>query len=162
MKFNPEELRQIISSIHECKIQNLKIMSNSSKLIIHRLPESKLNVKNDKISSKKTECENNEISIVSNNTKIENISSYTELEQDRYFTIISPMVGTFYRSSSPNDKPFIEINEIVKANQTVCIIEAMKLMNEIEAEITGKVTEILVENGDIVDCGQALIRVRPV
>lgn len=77
-----------------------------------------------------------------------------------YSTIISPMVGTFYRSPAPNEKPFIEKNDAVKPKQTVCIIEAMKLMNEIEAEVNGKIVEILVNDGDIVDCGQALMKVK--
>ena len=70
------------------------------------------------------------------------------------------MIGTFYRSPAPNEKPFINIHDIVNTNQTVCIIEAMKLMNEIESEINGRIVEILVEDGDIVDCGQALMRVQ--
>nr|YP_009392714.1 acetyl-CoA carboxylase biotin carboxyl carrier protein [Bostrychia tenella]ARW61276.1 acetyl-CoA carboxylase biotin carboxyl carrier protein [Bostrychia tenella] len=77
-----------------------------------------------------------------------------------YSTIISPMVGTFYRSPAPNEQPFIGKNDIVKPKQTVCIIEAMKLMNEIEAEVNGEIVEILVNDGDIVDCGQALMKVK--
>jgi acetyl-CoA carboxylase biotin carboxyl carrier protein len=70
------------------------------------------------------------------------------------------MIGTFYRSPAPNEKAFININDAVEINQTVCIIEAMKLMNEIESEVNGSIAEILVEDGDIVDCGQALMRVK--
>nr|QCI05332.1 acetyl-CoA carboxylase, biotin carboxyl carrier protein [Compsothamnion thuyoides] len=70
------------------------------------------------------------------------------------------MVGTFYRSPAPNEIPFIEKNDIVEKKQTVCIIEAMKLMNEIEAEVNGEIVEILVKDGDIVDCGQALMKVK--
>nr|QCI08939.1 acetyl-CoA carboxylase, biotin carboxyl carrier protein [Wrangelia sp.] len=77
-----------------------------------------------------------------------------------YSTIISPMVGTFYRSPAPNEAPFIEKGDIVQKKQIVCIIEAMKLMNEIEAEVNGEITEILVQDGDIVDCGQALMKVK--
>lgn len=77
-----------------------------------------------------------------------------------YSTIVSPMVGTFYRSPAPNEQPFIEEHDIVKPKQTVCIIEAMKLMNEIEAEVNGEIVEVLVNDGDIVDCGQALMKVK--
>lgn len=69
------------------------------------------------------------------------------------------MVGTFYHSPAPGKKIFVQVGDEVKFNQTVCIIEAMKLMNEIEAEIEGKIIEILVKDGDIVDCGQALMKV---
>ena len=69
----------------------------------------------------------------------------------------SPMVGTFYRSSSPDAKPFVEIGDTVKKGQTVCIIEAMKLMNEIEADHDGVVKAILVENAQPVEYGEPLI-----
>jgi acetyl-CoA carboxylase biotin carboxyl carrier protein len=68
----------------------------------------------------------------------------------------APMVGTFYRSASPESKPFVEVGQNVKAGETVCIIEAMKLMNEIEADATGMIKAILVENGQPVEYGQPL------
>jgi acetyl-CoA carboxylase biotin carboxyl carrier protein len=68
----------------------------------------------------------------------------------------SPMVGTFYRSSSPGASPFVEIGQTVKPGDTLCIIEAMKLLNEIEAEIAGAIKECLVENGQPVEYGQPL------
>jgi acetyl-CoA carboxylase biotin carboxyl carrier protein len=68
----------------------------------------------------------------------------------------SPMVGTFYRSPSPGAKPFVEVGQAVKAGDTLCIIEAMKLLNEIEAEVAGEVKEILAENGQPVEYGQPL------
>jgi acetyl-CoA carboxylase biotin carboxyl carrier protein len=66
------------------------------------------------------------------------------------------MVGTFYRSPSPGAKAFIEVGQMVKPGDTLCIIEAMKLLNEIEAEVAGEVTEILAENGQPVEYGQPL------
>ena len=68
----------------------------------------------------------------------------------------SPMVGTFYRSASPGGKPFIEIGSQVKEGDTVCIIEAMKILNEIEADKSGTITQILAENGQAVEYGQPL------
>jgi acetyl-CoA carboxylase biotin carboxyl carrier protein len=69
----------------------------------------------------------------------------------------APMVGTFYRSASPDAKPFVEVGQAVKEGDTVCIIEAMKLMNEIEADASGVVKAILVENGQPVEYGQPLL-----
>ena len=71
----------------------------------------------------------------------------------------SPMVGTFYRSASPGAKPFIEIGSVVKEGETVCIIEAMKILNEIEADKAGTVTKILCENGQAVEYGQPLFMI---
>jgi acetyl-CoA carboxylase biotin carboxyl carrier protein len=71
-------------------------------------------------------------------------------------TVKSPMVGTFYRSSSPGAKPFVELGQTVNAGDTLCIIEAMKLLNEIEADQGGSIKAILVENGQPVEYGQPL------
>lgn len=71
-------------------------------------------------------------------------------------TVKSPMVGTFYRSSSPTASPFVEVGQSVKEGETLCIIEAMKLMNEIEADHSGIIKAILVENGQPVEYGEAL------
>jgi acetyl-CoA carboxylase biotin carboxyl carrier protein len=68
----------------------------------------------------------------------------------------SPMVGTFYRSSSPGAKPFVDVGTAVKEGDAICIVEAMKIMNEIEADMAGTVTKILVENGQAVEYGQPL------
>jgi acetyl-CoA carboxylase biotin carboxyl carrier protein len=70
--------------------------------------------------------------------------------------IKSPMVGTFYRAPSPGAKPFVDVGQAVKPGDTLCIIEAMKLLNEIEAEVAGEVREVLVENGQPVEYGQPL------
>ena len=75
--------------------------------------------------------------------------------------ITSPMVGTFYRSPAPDEPAFVNIGDRIQTGQTVCIIEAMKLMNELEAEVSGEVVEILVDNAQPVEFGQTLIRVRP-
>ena len=76
--------------------------------------------------------------------------------------IKSPIVGTFYRSASPESEPYIEVGSVVKKGQIVCIIEAMKLMNEIESDIDGKVVEILTENAHPVEYGEPLFAVEPV
>ncbi len=73
--------------------------------------------------------------------------------------IVSEMVGTFYRAPSPDDPPFVEVGDLVKRGDPVCIIEAMKLMNQIESEVSGKIVEILVENAQPVEFGQVLMRV---
>jgi len=75
--------------------------------------------------------------------------------------VTSPFVGTFYRAAGPDQPVFVEVGSMVKKGQVLCIIEAMKLMNEIEAEVAGKDTEILAENGEAVEFGQALFRIEP-
>lgn len=79
---------------------------------------------------------------------------------DGAFTMTSPMVGTFYRSPSPDDPVFVEVGSKVTEKSVLCIVEAMKLMNEIEAEVSGEVVEILAKSGDLVEYGQPLFKIR--
>jgi acetyl-CoA carboxylase biotin carboxyl carrier protein len=81
--------------------------------------------------------------------------------ESKWVEITSPMVGTFYRSPAPDEAPFVEIGDRISTGQSVCIIEAMKLMNEIEAEFSGQVMEILIQNGSPVEYGQPLIKIKP-
>jgi acetyl-CoA carboxylase biotin carboxyl carrier protein len=81
---------------------------------------------------------------------------------DKSFTVNSPFVGTFYRAASPDNPPFVDVGTVVKKGQVLCIVEAMKLMNEIEAEQPGRLLEVLVQNGAPVEYGEALFRFEPV
>jgi len=80
---------------------------------------------------------------------------------DKYVAIKSPMVGTFYTSPEPSAPPFVEVGQVIAAGQVVCIVEAMKLMNEIESEIEGKIVKRLVENAQPIEFGQTLFLVEP-
>ena len=81
--------------------------------------------------------------------------------EGRRIGIKSPMVGTFYRAPAPDAPPFVEIGQDIDVGQVVCIIEAMKLMNEIKSEVAGRLTEVLVQSGDPVEFGQPLFTVEP-
>lgn len=81
--------------------------------------------------------------------------------EKKWVGISSPMVGTFYRAPAPGESAFVELNDRVRTGQTVCIIEAMKLMNEIEAEVSGQIVEVAVENGQPVEYGQVLMWINP-
>ncbi len=84
-----------------------------------------------------------------------------QIAEEYLFIITAPIVGTFYRSASPTAEAFVKQGSVVEPNTVVCIIEAMKLMNEIQAEVSGQVMEILVQNGEPVEFGQPLMRVNP-
>lgn len=87
------------------------------------------------------------------------VSAPATQEAPKGKAITSPMVGTFYSASSPDAEPFVEIGKTISEGDVVCIIEAMKLMNEIKSEHTGKVTQICVQNGDPIEFGQVLMYV---
>lgn len=162
MKFNIEELKSLLISIRANNLQYISVKQSNFELIINKevvslpsLPNTQMSVPthikpqiSKKISFRQKSVE-------------EPIKKKKIVESEIYFTIVSPMVGTFYRSPAPNEPHFIELNESVNINQTVCLVEAMKLMNEIEAEVSGEIVEILVKDGDIIDCGQALMKIKP-
>ncbi|REE70631.1 acetyl-CoA carboxylase biotin carboxyl carrier protein [Paenibacillus taihuensis] len=80
---------------------------------------------------------------------------------ENYHQIVSPMVGTFYRASSPEKGAYVNVGDRINEKSIVCILEAMKLMNELEAEVRGEIVDILVENGQLVEFGQPLFLVKP-
>lgn len=88
-------------------------------------------------------------------------SSVHEAPKENLHTIKSPIVGTYYESATPGGPTFVKVGDTVQTGQVLCIIEAMKLMNEIESDVSGEVTGILVENGQPVEYGQALFTLRP-
>jgi acetyl-CoA carboxylase biotin carboxyl carrier protein len=89
------------------------------------------------------------------------ISKASDKVEKKGHVVTSPFVGTFYRTPSPDQPPFVEVGSQVKKGQVVCIVEAMKLMNEIEADTAGKIAEIMVPTGTPVEFGQALFRIEP-
>jgi acetyl-CoA carboxylase biotin carboxyl carrier protein len=80
---------------------------------------------------------------------------------EKFLEVISPMVGTFYRSPAPDEPAYVNVGDRIRPGQTVCIIEAMKLMNDLESEVAGEIVEILAKNGEPVEYGQVLMRVIP-
>lgn len=111
----------------------------------------KKNLNSNTITNKQTKIEEKEI-------KIENLKN--EDIEENLKIVKSPMVGTFYESATPTAKPFVKVGDKVKKGQVLCIIEAMKLMNELESEYDGEIVEICVENEDIVDYGMPLFKIK--
>lgn len=164
MNFNLNDLKELLACARNNDLQSISIKQKNFELVINK-QGMKYNYNNhiqliDSPSSTKPSTKK----ITKNTQKAKkSLKSQNTIMKDveRYFTIVSPMVGTFYRSPAPNESAFINLNDKVKVNQTVCIVEAMKLMNEIEAEVSGEIVEILVKDGDIIDCGQALMKIKP-
>ena len=91
---------------------------------------------------------------------ISNGNTTVDMQEENYKIVKSPMVGTFYASSSPDKEPFVKVGDKVKKGQVLCIVEAMKLMNEIESEYDGEIAEICVNNEDIVEYGKPLFKIK--
>ena len=94
------------------------------------------------------------------NQEVLEIKEASSVIDDQSYIVKSPMVGTFYASSSPDVAPFVKVGDRIEKGQTLCIIEAMKIMNEIDSEVSGEVIEILVNDEEIIEYGQALMKVR--
>lgn len=160
MKFKINELKDLLNSIQNNNINKIRVKSNKFELIVNKKIKPNRNSNIIKKINHITKSKNNKINTIALKPITINTNKSTSKELETYSTIISPMVGTFYRSPAPNEPSFVKQYDIVQKKQTVCIIEAMKLMNEIEAEVDGEIVEILVKDGDIVDCGQALMKVK--
>ena len=164
MKLDHEDLNRLIEKISTSDIQEFLLEGEDFKLEIKRNLFDQNQVSNDIVSNTSFDRPT-----ISNQKSInDNISIVNESESPQVAPpgrsdltdITSPMVGTFYRAAAPGEDPFVEIGSNVKVGQTICILEAMKLMNEIESEFNSEIVEILVENGTPVEFGQVLMRVK--
>ena len=114
-----------------------------------------------KISMKKTDKVAKETQINIDTQSIQkNVTNEIQKSDEKLKIVTSPMVGTFYSSSSPKDEPFVKIGDKVKKGDVLCIVEAMKLMNEIESEYDGEVVEICVKNEEMVEYGKPLFKLK--
>ena len=164
MKLDHEDLNRLIDKISTSDIQEFSLEGEDFKLEIKRNLLDHNQVTESLVSNNLLDRQ----TIVDQKSINDNASIANEPEGPQVAPparpdlteITSPMVGTFYRASAPGEEPFVEVGNIVKVGQTICILEAMKLMNEIESEFNAEIVEILVENGTPVEFGQVLMRVK--
>ncbi len=157
MEIDLAEIRELIAIVNQSNVTELVIESEDFKLAIRKSVES------IPVATIATKPAPQEISAAVAPPIPAAPATPTEAsaEENHFLEVKAPMVGTFYRAPSPEASPFVQLNDRIGQNQTVCIIEAMKLMNEIEAEVSGRIVEICVKNGEPVEFGQILMRVDP-
>jgi len=164
MKLDHEDLNRLIEKISTSDIQEFSLEGEDFKLEIKRNVFDQNQVVNTLVSNNSFDKQ----TIANQKTNNDNIQDVNEPEAPQVAPpgrsdlteITSPMVGTFYRAAAPGEEPFVEVGNNIKVGQTICILEAMKLMNEIESEFNAEIVEILVENGTPVEFGQVLMRVK--
>ena len=164
MKLDHEDLNRLIEKISSSDIQEFSLEGEDFKLEIKRNLFEQNQITNNLVSNTSFDKQ----AISNQKTINDNLSIANEPESPQVappgradlVEITSPMVGTFYRAAAPGEDPFVELGSNVKVGQTICILEAMKLMNEIESEFNAEIVEILVENGTPVEFGQVLMRVK--
>ena len=164
MKLDHDDLDRLIEKISTSDIQEFSLEGEDFKLEIKRNVFDQNQVINNLVSKTSFEKQTiaNQKSINDNLPVVDEPETPQVAPPGRsdLTEITSPMVGTFYRAAAPGEEPFVEIGNNVKEGQTICILEAMKLMNEIESEFNAEIVEILVENGTPVEFGQVLMRVK--
>ena len=164
MNLNHEDLNRLIDKISVSDIQEFSLEGEDFKLEIKRNLFDQNQPNNNLVSNNSFDRQ----SIPNQKSLNDNVTLVNEPDTPQVdppgrsdlTDITSPMVGTFYRAAAPGEEPFIEVGNNVKVGQTICILEAMKLMNEIESEFNAEIVEILVENGTPVEFGQVLMRVK--
>ncbi len=149
---NLKEIREIINLMNENNLDEIEIERDGTKI---KLKKSSLG------EALETHRKNSPPYYVETQSLNRSAPEARESVSSNHKEIKSPMVGTFYRSPSPETPSFVEVGQTVEVGQVVCIVEAMKLMNEIKSEIKGKVVEISVENAQPVEFGQILFTVEP-
>ena len=164
MKLDHEDLNRLIEKISTSDIQEFSLEGEDFKLEIKRNLFDQHQVINNSVSNTSVDKETiaNQKSI-NDNAPVGNQPETPQVAPpglSHLTEITSPMVGTFYRAAAPGEEPFVEVGNNIKVGQTICILEAMKLMNEIESEFNAEIVEILVENGTPVEFGQILMRVK--
>lgn len=153
------KIRKLIKLVEESGIGELEVGGWGQKVRITKKPKQTNNPTADQ-SVTTIAVESKSESTTKTQTVLTEPPKMVE-ETDHLVPIKSPMVGTFYRAPAPDAKPYVELNQQIAAGQVVCVIEAMKLMNEIESEVAGRVAKILVENAKPVEFGQSLFLIDP-
>ena len=166
MKLDHDDLDRLIEKISTSDIQEFSLEGEDFKLEIKRNLLSQNYSTNNLITNSSVENQITSSQAVStdDNTRKSNteVSQVAPPGRSDLTDVTSPMVGTFYRAAAPGEDPFVDLGSKVNIGQTICILEAMKLMNEIESEFNAEIVEILVENGTPVEFGQVLMRVKQV
>lgn len=149
---NVRELQEVVSLMNESGIQKLHIEHEGTKVVIDKagIPLEDTAV---------TEVKTDEVKAASTEQAPQDSMSVNTAENNEK-QILSPMVGTFYAKPEADANPFVQVGETVERKDVVCVIEAMKLFNEVDAGIEGEVLEILVKDGDVVEFGQPLFTVK--
>lgn len=177
MQLDFNELRELLAAIAQTDIAELTLKSNDFELTVRKgipaIPSIEPNLGNlGSVTAAGLNTVPTPISAIPTTpasvpeTSVRETATVSStppptMVDDKWLEIKSPMVGTFYRAPAPDEPAFVDIGDRIRTGQTVCIIEAMKLMNEIESEVSGQVMEILVNNGEPVEYGQVLMRINP-
>ncbi|MDR0879698.1 MAG: acetyl-CoA carboxylase biotin carboxyl carrier protein [Clostridioides sp.] len=163
---NVKDIAELIKVIDSTSLDYVKLEDSSLKLEVSR---NNMIVDNNKTCAKNQGIEYIEENLHNSSTGSDSYNGDFEIEESAYtnsscdlFDVKAPLMGTFYASPSPDAGTYVKIGDTVEEGQTLCILEAMKLMNEIQSDVSGEIVEILVQNEELVEYNQPIFRIKPV
>lgn len=165
--FKVQEIREIIRLIDQSSISEFTYENDGATLTIKKETANNVQVVQEPVVvapqveqvKEQPAAPKAEVAPVKEEVKAAAAEAVAE-DEEGIVEIVSPMVGTFYRKPNPESDPYVQVGSTVEENTIVCIVEAMKLFNEIEAEVSGEIVEVLVEDGELVEYGQPLFKVK--
>ncbi|ABX07958.1 acetyl-CoA carboxylase biotin carboxyl carrier protein [Prochlorococcus marinus] len=166
MNLDHDELHRLLAKLGDSDIQEFRLEGQDFRLEIKRnIATTSSSISTSNAIQQSTSIEATQpaapIIVESISESPSNPPPAVAASRPEYHEITAPMVGTFYRAPAPGEPVFVEVGSRITEGQTICILEAMKLMNELESEVNGEIIEILIENGTPVEFGQVLMRVKP-
>ncbi|MCM2674974.1 acetyl-CoA carboxylase biotin carboxyl carrier protein [Alkalicoccobacillus plakortidis] len=152
---NVQDIKDLIQAVNQSDIDELEYEQEGNKLVLKKVKATAVVQAESYQPIRQSEVQQTSATPASAPPVAEDKQAEPEINQNLH-TVKSPMVGTFYSSPSPDDAAYVSIGDQVKEDSIVCIVEAMKLMNEIEADVNGKIVEVVAQNGELVEYGQPL------
>ena len=159
-----KEIQNLIKFVAKSGAHEVKLETDDFKITIKTnadVPSGETQTRVQSVPNVVVQAPQVPVTLSESNTPTTPKSKSSKAEADNYITIRSPMIGTFYRKPSPDKEVFIEVGDIIKEGDILCVVEAMKLFNEIESEISGKIVKILVDDSSPVEFDQPLFLVEP-
>jgi len=155
---NINEVKELIKLIDSTSLDYVKLENDSLKLEVSRNNNTVEKTQNTVIREDKKESACKEITV---EKEIRDNNEIKTENDDNLYIISAPLMGTFYGSPNPDSENFVKIGDVIEEGQTLCILEAMKLMNEINSEVNGEIVEILVKKEELVEYNQPLFKIKP-
>ena len=163
MSIDFKEIRELLNAISQADVAEFSLKSDQFELTVRKGLATATLTETPVPSSSQPQpsTAGSPASADSATSPPENGEATSSADQSEWEDVTSPIVGTFYEAPAPGEPAFVKVGDSIQTNQTVCIVEAMKIMNEIEAEVSGQVMEITAKNGEPVEFGQTLMRIKP-
>lgn len=151
---NINEIKELLLVIDKTNLEYVKLEGNEIRLEVSK--------NNNLINSIASTIEVQKTNWEKDKREENNIIQVTDNNSEDYIVVTAPLMGTYYQSSSPESESFVKVGDIVQEGDTLCILEAMKLMNEISSEVKGEIVEVLVNNEALVEYNQPLFKIKPI